>query len=248
MSDEPPITSTSGLHWSPTRSAITMALLEVRKQRIIVEPDRWDESKRTNRGEFVPYVSIDRLISVIDPILWDVDLVTMCGAGWVSPHACVVTLEACLAGTEEWVRSSCLVGLARPVARQDAAYIEGTGKALGGAITAGRRHLTLAMFNIMVDRRPPGSTQPREGDPSMREAPPPQRATRGPTDIQRTLGDFKAVDVRLFTAALEVLRRAGHRTDHLPPDCTDLFKAIWKAHGNDYKAAKAAQQQQNQRR
>lgn len=250
MSDDVTVGDLHGLSWSATRSKITKALLEAQRERMKVARDGTDQGTRDANGNFVRYVTLENTVDVLEPLLNKHGLLITNGTRGMGPLVTLVTVELSLAGTEEWVRTSCVIGLARKVPREDAKLIEGSGKSLGGAITTGRRHLLIALVNAVASDAPQTPPHPADGDapPPRQAAPPPnnqrqpaQGKQRGPGDIDKLYDDVKRVAPELLDEMDAVLSDAGiGSTDPLPKDSTKLFGALWKRVGDRFKAAKAA--------
>lgn len=237
MSDDGP-EPIHGLQWSPTRAKLTKALLEVKRERLIVTTDAWDPSQRDSEGNAVPYATLNALIEQAEAALTKRDLVLLGGAAWIGPHLAVVTVELCLAGTEEWVRTSCLIQLSTKEPKEGGRYRESTSKALGAALTSGRRYLLIALLNILVVAEAPRDDRRESQD--RRDKP-----KRGPEDIARLAADIERVDRGLLRLVDEVLKEKGIARDRLPDDCGALFGAIWRRVKEPYEAAKARRESRN---
>lgn len=244
------------LQWSPTRAALTTALLEVQRAQPRFRKDKRDVSVRDANNNPVEYTSLGGMLDALEPLLSERGLVITSGARGVSPRAIVVTVELSLAGTEEWVRTSCLVMMSEKVPRPDAKMIEGSGKALGAAITAGRRHLLAALVNAVAGEGgggiPPhpaesgegGEREPRgRGDSGATQPAGPRtngHTQRGPADVARLFSDVERIVPDLVVEMREVLGRHRVKDPSKVPaqDAHTIFVDLWRQVGERYKAAK----------
>lgn len=256
MSDDGGAGEVHALQWSPTRAALTKALLEVQRAQPRFRKDKRDVSVRDANNNPVEYTSLGGMLDALEPLLSERGLVITSGARGVSPRAIVVTVELSLAGTEEWVRTSCLVMMSEKVPRPDAKMLEGSGKALGAAITAGRRHLLAALVNAVAGEggnMPPhpaesgegGEREPRgRGDSGATPPAGPRSANghaqRGPSDVARLWSDVERVVPELVAEMREVLGRHRLKDPNKVPaqDAHTIFVDLWRQVGERYKAAK----------
>lgn len=232
-----------GLQWSPTRSKLVSALLGVQRVGIVVRTDAVDPSQRDSEGNPVAYATLNALLDEACHVLSQHQLVLVFGTSWIGPHLAVITAELCLAETEEWVRTSCLVQLSTKEPKEGRTYRESSAKSLGAAITSGRRYLLSALLNISVV----SGTDHEDADGDGADRPPANQGrerqdtkpSRGPEDIARLAADIERVDRGLLRLVDEVLREKGIARDRLPDDCGALFAAIWRRVKEPYEAAKA---------